>query len=193
MLMCDHDESTAVHGPTAPETTMLLKLYAAAMLESAKLGHVVAPPLEPLFEPLITRENATPCTFDEMFDEAHDGVMFSSPGLECDPTTIAAAKAKTSPHIISERQMRGPRWDTPKQLEIAKMDRLNAKIDVAADDPHIAHLRPVETMWTGRAKINDKGEIIKDNARCMARGDLHSKYDNVTANQSSLRSSGRRR
>eukprot|EP00966_Prymnesium_polylepis_P131355 3038398-Prymnesium_polylepis.1 len=59
--------------------------------------------------------------------------MFSSPGFECDPTIIAAAKAKTSPHIFSERQMRGPRWDTPKQLEIAKMDRLNAKIDVAAE------------------------------------------------------------
>eukprot|EP00966_Prymnesium_polylepis_P190263 4408586-Prymnesium_polylepis.1 len=79
---------------------------------------------------------------------------------------MAAAKAKTSPHIFSERQMRGPRWDTPKQLEIAKMNRLNAKIDIAADDPRIAHLRPVETMWTGREKIDSKGNVVKDNARC---------------------------
>eukprot|EP00966_Prymnesium_polylepis_P228889 5296767-Prymnesium_polylepis.1 len=63
------------------------------------------------------------------------------------------------------------------------MDRLSAKIDVAADDPRIAHLRPVETMWTGRAKIDAQGNILKDNARCVARGDLHSKHYNVTANQ----------
>ena len=79
--------------------------------------------------------------------------------------------------------MCGPRWDTPKQLEIAKMDRLGAKIDVAADDPRIAHLKVVETMWTGREKINDDGTWVKDNARCVARGDLHRKHYSVTSNQ----------
>eukprot|EP00966_Prymnesium_polylepis_P103964 2407590-Prymnesium_polylepis.1 len=39
-------------------------------------------------------------------------------------------------------------------------------------------------MWTGRAKIDAQGNVIKDNARCVARGDLHSKHYNVTANQS---------
>jgi hypothetical protein len=63
------------------------------------------------------------------------------------------------------------------------MDRLGAKIDVAADDPKIAHLKVVETMWTGRAKIKDDGSWTKDNARCVARGDLHSKYYAVTSNQ----------
>ena len=183
MIMCDHDESSVKHGATAPETTMLRSVYAAAMVEAAKLGHA-APPLDPLFAPLIAQEGASLCTFDEMFDESHDGVIFSTPNLGCDPTIIAAAKAKTSPHIFSERQMRGPRWDTPKQLEIAKMDRLNAKIDIAADDSRIAHLRPVETMWTGREKIDSKGNIVKDNARCVARGDLHSKYYEVSSNQS---------
>ena len=105
------------------------------------------------------------------------------PNSDCDPLIVAAAKAKTSPHIFSERQMRGPRWDTPKQLEIAKMDRLGAKIDVAADDPKIAHLKVVETMWTGRAKIKEDGSWLKDNARCVARGDLHSKHYAVTSNQ----------
>eukprot|EP00966_Prymnesium_polylepis_P027914 645149-Prymnesium_polylepis.1 len=38
-------------------------------------------------------------------------------------------------------------------------------------------------MWTGRAKIDAQGNIIKDNARCVARGDLHSKHYDVTANQ----------
>eukprot|EP00966_Prymnesium_polylepis_P327772 7383610-Prymnesium_polylepis.2 len=141
MIMCDHDESTVKHGATAPDTTMLRSVYAAAMVEAAKLGHA-APPLDPLFAPLIAQEGASLCTFDEVFDEAHDGTMFSTSNLGCDPTIIAAAKAKTSPHIFSERQMRGPRWDTPKQLEVAKMDRLNAKVDIAADDPRIAHLRP---------------------------------------------------
>ena len=182
MIMTDHDESTIRHGPAAPETSMLRRVYAAAMVEAAKLGHA-APPLEPLFEPLLAQSDASLSTYDEMFDEKNDGIIFSAPAFDCDPTIVAAAKAKTSPHIFSERQMRGPRWDTPKQLEIAKMDRLGAKIDVAADDPRIAHLKPVETMWTGRAKIDAQGNIIKDNARCVARGDLHSKHYDVTANQ----------
>eukprot|EP00966_Prymnesium_polylepis_P224161 5185801-Prymnesium_polylepis.1 len=63
------------------------------------------------------------------------------------------------------------------------MDRLNAKIDIAADDSRIAHLRPVETMWTGRENIDSKGNIVKDNAS-VARGDLHSKYYAVSSNQS---------
>eukprot|EP00966_Prymnesium_polylepis_P050166 1161315-Prymnesium_polylepis.1 len=73
--------------------------------------------------------DASLSTYDEMFDENTDGIIFSAPAFDCDPTIVAAAKAKTSPHIFSERQMRGSRWDTPKQLEIAKMDRLGAKID----------------------------------------------------------------
>jgi hypothetical protein len=146
---------------------MLRKIYAAATVEAAKLGHA-APPLDPLFAPLMALSDATLSTYDEMFDEKYDGIIFSAPAFDCDPTIVAAAKAKTSPHIFSERQMRGARWDTPKQLEIAKMDRLGAKVDVAADDPRIAHLRPVETMWAGRAKIDAQGNVIKDNARCVA-------------------------
>ena len=184
MVMADHDETVARSGPGAPETSMLRKIYAAAALEAAKHGHV-APPLDPLFEPITSgHHDLSLVSYDEMFDEKYDGTLFRAPAFECEPTIIAAAKAKASPHIFSERQMRGPRWDTPKQLEIAKMDRLHAKIDIAADDPRIAHMRPVETMWTGRAKINEKGEVIKDNARCVARGDLHAKYYEVSANQS---------
>jgi len=63
------------------------------------------------------------------------------------------------------------------------MDRINAKVDVAADDPRIADMKVVETMWTGREKIDDDGQVVKDNARCVARGDLHSKHYKVTANQ----------
>jgi hypothetical protein len=182
MLVADHDESISRHGKGSPETGLLRKVYAAAMVESAKLGHS-APPLDPLFAPLFPGHVDTLCTHDEMFDEKYDGMLFSAPVHDCDPTIIAAAKANTSLHIFSERQMRGPRWDTPKQLEIAKMDRLNAKIDIAADDPRIAHMKVVETMWTGREKIDTNGKVVKDNARCVARGDLHSKYYEVTARQ----------
>ena len=31
--------------------------------------------------------------------------------------------------------MSGPEWDEPKQLEIAKFERLKAKCDIAADEP----------------------------------------------------------
>jgi hypothetical protein len=114
---------------------MLRKIYAAATVEAAKLGHA-APPLDPLFAPLMALSDATLSTYDEMFDEKYDGIIFSAPAFDCDPTIVAAAKAKTSPHIFSERQMRGARWDTPKQLEIAKMDRLGAKIDVGRRPAH---------------------------------------------------------
>ena len=118
-------------------------------------------------------DDSSTITTSELFDDANSGSIFVLPDSDCDPLIVAAAKVNTSPHIFSERQMRGPRWDTPKQLEIAKMDRLGAKIDLAADDPKIAHLKVVETMWTGRAKIKDDGSWLKDNARCVARGDLH--------------------
>ena len=185
MIMTDYDEAVSRYGPAAPESKMLREIYAASAVCAATAGYV-APPIEPLFEPVCGEPDGRPLmTFDEMFDEKYDGTIFAAPSLgECDPTIIAAAKASTSPHIFTERQMRGPRWDTPKQLEIAKMVRLDAKIDVAADDPRIAHLEVVDTMWTGRSKINDKGEIIKDNARCVARGDLHSKKYKISANQS---------
>jgi hypothetical protein len=56
------------------------------------------------------------------------------------------AKAKSSPDIFTERQMKGREWDTPKQLEIAKLRKLAAFIPTAADDPAISHLKPVDTM-----------------------------------------------
>ena len=55
--------------------------------------------------------------------------------------------------------MRGPEWDMPKQLEIAKIERLQAKTDVAADDPSVELrsllgfsllLRLLAAGWTGR-------------------------------------------
>eukprot|EP00966_Prymnesium_polylepis_P197846 4584542-Prymnesium_polylepis.1 len=63
------------------------------MVEAARLGHA-APPLEPLFSPLMVQGDASLSTYDEMFDEKHDGIIFSAPAFDCDPTIVAAAKAK---------------------------------------------------------------------------------------------------
>ena len=58
MIMTDHDESTVRHGPGAPETSMSRRIYAAAMVDAAKLGHA-ALPLEPLFAPLMAQSDAS--------------------------------------------------------------------------------------------------------------------------------------
>ena len=55
--------------------------------------------------------------------------------------------------------------------------------EVAADDPGVKHLKPVESMWTGRRKRADTGDTIKLNARLVARGDLHAKHYQVSSNQ----------
>ena len=183
--MADHDTASIEFGANAPETKLIREVYAACSVDAARHGQI-APPLNPLATPIAGNPplSADPIPVEDIFDKKHEATLFSVPKDDLDPLIVAAAKVNTSPHIFSERQMSGPRWDTPKQLEIAKMDRLGSKIDVAADDPRIAHLKVVETMWTGRAKIDDLGNITKDNARCVARGDLHSKHYAVTANQS---------
>eukprot|EP00966_Prymnesium_polylepis_P135474 3131545-Prymnesium_polylepis.1 len=80
-----------------------------------------------------------------------------------------ASKAKSSPDIFTERQMRGARWDEPKQLEINKIKKMQAKIDICADDPSIKGIPVIDMMWTGRRKRNPDGTVLKDNARCVAR------------------------
>jgi hypothetical protein len=95
---------------------------------------------------------------------------------------MGLSKAKSAPDIFSERQMRGPEWDTPKQMEIAKIERLNAKIDVCADDPSILGKQICEMLWTGRRKRKADGSVEKDNARCCARGDLDKARLGLTGN-----------
>eukprot|EP00966_Prymnesium_polylepis_P121351 2804612-Prymnesium_polylepis.1 len=69
------------------------------------------------------------------------------------------AKGKSSPDDFNQRQMSGPEWDEPKQLEIAKIKRLEA-----ADDPAVQGLPISEMLWVGRAKRNAEGDIWKMNA-----------------------------
>ena len=96
-----------------------------------------------------------------MFADELDGRLFSlSPGA-IDADLVCVAKQKTAPDIFTERAMRGPEWDTSKQLEVENI-KVNAGVRVVAeDDPSIKHMRPVPTMWTGRTKRNAAGEIIQ--------------------------------
>ena len=78
--------------------------------------------------------------------------------------------------------MSGPEWDTPKQLEVAKINRLNAKTDIAADDPSIKGMQVCEFTWVGRHKRNPDGSTLKMNARAAGRGDLDKGNSTLTAN-----------
>ena len=66
---------------------------------------------------------------------------------------------------------------------MAKLDRLGAKTPVLADDPVVKGMDPCDTMWAGRCKLNPDGSVKADTARCVLRGDLHSKKYAVSANQ----------
>ena len=143
---------------------------------------------------------------NSMYDDDYDGYMFVSHDVRSDdrPLNVPSdksqssnrrtytdntcadlafvAKARTSPDIFGERQMRGPDWDEPKQIEINMLTRLGAIKKMAADDPAIKHLRLVDTMWTGRCKRLADGSVSKLKGRCVLRGDLHGKWYEKTAN-----------
>ena len=95
----------------------------------------------------------------------------------------AIAKAKTSPDIYSERQMRGPEWDESKTVEVETLRKMGAFTPIAADDPQIKGWRVVDTMWTGRVKRKADRSIEKYKGRAVLRGDLHKVHYGVDANQ----------
>ena len=87
--------------------------------------------------------------------------------------------------------MKGREWDEPKQVEMSKLERLGAMTPIVADDPIIKSFenrtpgwRPVDTMWAGRIKYNADLTIDKYSARCVLRGDIHSKTYGVDSNRS---------
>lgn len=92
----------------------------------------------------------------DIHEDEHSGSVLFTRG---DP--LLAAKGKNSPDDFAEREMRGQEWDTPKQLEIAKIAELNACTEVNADDPRIKGMKVCETMWTGRRKRNADGSTKK--------------------------------
>ena len=190
-LMVDYDDIAAELGATSPQATLTRELYAAAMVDAAVNG-LQLEPLEPLLIAIAPRARTpgTPppcvesCRFSDIFDPNHDGCLFSLAPSLIGADISMAAKKKSSPDIFTERQMGGPMWDEPKQVEIGKLERLGAMTPVAADDPVVMGMKVVNTMWAGRCKRKADLTIDKLSARCVLRGDLHSKTYGVDANRS---------
>ena len=191
-LMADHDDIVAELGATSDQAKLARELYAAAVFAGARDG-VMLPALEPLTraigpsgaprlegeKPLYTE----PASIDRMFDAEFSGCLFVEEEDTLGVDKVCAAKKRSAPNIFTERQMLGPRWDDPKRIEIGKIDRLGAKTPILADDPMIKDMKPVDTMWAGRSKLNPDGSVERDAARCVLRGDIHSKVYQVDANQ----------
>ena len=126
-------------------------IYAANMAAAAMRG-VRLSKLEPLatsvFDPSIS---APP---SEVFDKCYDGgglfdlggLFFSGVGAD----VVSVTKTRANPNMLTERQMTGPNWDKPKILEVQLiLYKPCAAEKVPADNPGVASMRVVNTMWTG--------------------------------------------
>ena len=120
-------------------------------------------------------------THNSLFEDENSGHVFSY-ASSMPPLIAGAAKGKSSPLDYNERQMTGPEWDTPKQLEIAKLESMNAITEIAADDPSISHMKAIPTMWTGRKKLKADLSLKKLNARCVERGDIATRTNHFDPN-----------
>lgn len=181
MIAVDAQQVLLEYGHTSPQMLMMRELYAVAALEAAMQG-ITVPYFESNVEIVTGYCSGNNVTIDQIFDGNYSGCILHSGDEMLGDELFAVAKAKTSPDTFSERQMRGTEWDTPKQLEVAKIERLNAKTDVSADDETIQGMPISEMMWVGRRKRLADGSVEKDNARCVARGDLDKSKYNITPN-----------
>ncbi|MDC0526059.1 reverse transcriptase domain-containing protein, partial [bacterium] len=181
MISCDHALVVAEYGSTSPQAILVRETYAVAMVDAACHG-VVVPPLDPLLRVASGERLGEDVSMAAAFDGDLSGAFIHrfdiSPGEEL----FGLAKARSNPDTYSERQMRGPEWDTPKQLEVAKIVRLGAKTDVAADDPSVKGMQVNEFTWVGRDKRGPDGTVSKKNARCAARGDMDKGRLDITSN-----------
>ena len=180
-LGLDHDELSMAYGAHSPQAELSRQLYAAGQLAAANRG-IHVPCLEPLFTSLHpdATERLVPAT--SIFADEYDGHLMVSACDDIGPELVYLSKVKTAPDIKTERQMRGPEWDEPKSLEVASVKRLARVTELPEDDPSIAHLKPVNTMWTGRDKRDAEGNLTKRKARAVLRGDQHAKYYDCDAN-----------
>ena len=121
--------------------------------------------------------------WDDIFDDQYDGYVFAIALSAAFLTVAAVSKAKTAPDIYGEREMSGPEWDEPKQIEVETLRKMGAFEPIAADDPKIKGWRVVDTMWTGRVKRKADRSVDKRKGRAVLRGDLHKKHYGVDANQ----------
>jgi hypothetical protein len=184
-IMADHAEISVAYGFNSPQAKCARNVYAANMAASAMRG-IRLPKLEPLATSILDPSISAPPS--EVFDERYDGGgLFDiggsfSGGFGAD--VVGAAKAKANPDMMTERQMTGPQWDEPKALEVQSiLYKLGAAEKVPADDPRVAGMRVVDTMWTGRCKRGPNGEVTQLRARCVMRGDLQAKFYNISSNE----------
>jgi len=180
-MAVDHDDISAEYGARSPQAALMREVYAAAAVAAACIG-VSVPRLAQ--EAVSVIDESLHASADGMFDDSFDGGGIFNLGRGYDgvygPDIACSAKKSTSnPDILTERQMRGPEWDEPKSMEVDSiLNKLMAAEKVAADNPRIKGMVPVDTMWTGRRKRNANGSIGKYKARCVLRGDIHiKKYD----------------
>ena len=71
----------------------------------------------------------------EMFEDEMDGTAFYIPEDDMG-SLMMVSKAKTAPDIYGEREMTGPEWDEPKDIEVAALYRTGAVHEILANDPY---------------------------------------------------------
>jgi hypothetical protein len=181
MIATDAAQVAEEFGATSPQALLIRELYAAAAVDAASHG-VIVPYLDPLVRVASGQRSGDCVSLADVFSDEFSGCMLVSSDSHFDSEIAALSKTKTAPDIYSQRQMAGPEWDTPKQSEIHKIERLEAKKNVWADDPSIKGMPVGEMCWAGRCKRNPDGTVLKYNARCCARGDIDKLKCNLTSN-----------
>ena len=132
----------------------------------------------------VTTAAAEQLPLSTIFNDEHDGCLFVVPIVNVFDELALVAKKRSSPDIYSEREMCGPEWDEPKQVEVATLEKMGAFTRAAADDPRVKGLTIVNTMFTGRDKRDADRNVVQKKGRCVLRGDEHKCHYNVTGNQS---------
>mgnify|MGYP003941231743 CR=1 FL=1 len=200
-IMADYDVLATELGATSPQAKLAREAYAAAVFDAACAG-ISLPPIDPLYDvtplcgaPADGQGESAPVPLDQIFDKVHDHSMISVPDDALGAKVFAdgtvsylsafgdlalLAKKRTSPDIYAEKEMKGAEWDEPKQIEINKLEKMFEK--VTADDPRVSHLKPVDTMWTGRDKRAADRTICEKKGRCVLRGDKHQQFYNISEN-----------
>lgn len=170
-IAVDHGDIVEEYGATSPQAMMVREMYAAAMFEGACNGARL-PPLDPLIAmPHGSKEDLMDgvMPFSEFLNRETDEAYLAFVNVcdSIDPDLMAVAKAKSSPDVYTERQMSGPEWDEPKQLEVAKFDKLEAKSDILADDPSIKGMHICDSTC-GPVKINVTTKATSSSAMLAA-------------------------
>ena len=177
-LALDYDDISYELGSTSPQACMARELYAAAAFGAASVG-VQVTPIEPTYT-CDGGEHRLADIFDSKFDNCT--VTFAH-GDAADFAVAGLAKKKSTPDILTQREMSGREWDEPKSLEVAKLERRGAMIWVPADDPSVCNFTPVDTMFAGRIKRAADLSVAELKARCVFRGDIDIKVNHLDCNQ----------